>query len=300
MENQHHQNLIPILDAIPLPIAYANLNEKHILFNHNYLNFYGINKEHLINNSIKDLIGISNYSKRESHIKKALSGELSVFEYSQSDNHGSVTHYEIHHTPIKNNFQTVDGILITIIDITSQKMLIDTITKKNEYFKIFVEKSKDMISIHDKDFRYIYTNPTNERLSGISREFCTGKTFKELGLVSEERADQLHGLILKIFNDAKDIELTYEGISVDGVTRHFRTDFIPELNSTGQVDAVISITREITDIHHVKEALKSSEIRYKTIIDQSPFSIQIINLNGVTIHVNQAWKNLWGITLNDI
>ncbi len=48
--------------------------------------------------------------------------------------------------------------------------------------------------------------------------------------------------------------------------------------------------------------LNESEIRFRTLFEQSPLSVQLLSPNGKTIQVNSAWKELWGVSdevLND-
>ncbi|HEX8250765.1 MAG TPA: PAS domain S-box protein, partial [Pyrinomonadaceae bacterium] len=42
------------------------------------------------------------------------------------------------------------------------------------------------------------------------------------------------------------------------------------------------------------------ENRFRAILEQSPFSIQIMSPDGYTIQVNKAWEQLWGVTLEQI
>lgn len=42
------------------------------------------------------------------------------------------------------------------------------------------------------------------------------------------------------------------------------------------------------------------EDRYRSILEQSPFSIQIMTPDGFTVQVNKAWEELWGASLEDI
>ena len=42
------------------------------------------------------------------------------------------------------------------------------------------------------------------------------------------------------------------------------------------------------------------ENRFRAILEQSPFSIQIMSPDGYTIQVNKAWEELWGVTLEQI
>jgi PAS domain-containing protein len=41
--------------------------------------------------------------------------------------------------------------------------------------------------------------------------------------------------------------------------------------------------------------LEASEHRFRALVDQSPFSIQVLAPDGRTLQVNRAWETLWGI-----
>ena len=41
--------------------------------------------------------------------------------------------------------------------------------------------------------------------------------------------------------------------------------------------------------------LEASEHRFRALVDQSPFSIQVLAPDGRTLQVNQAWETLWGM-----
>jgi PAS domain S-box-containing protein len=38
----------------------------------------------------------------------------------------------------------------------------------------------------------------------------------------------------------------------------------------------------------------STELRFQTLFEQAPFSVQLLSVDGRTLRVNQAWKDLWG------
>jgi PAS domain S-box-containing protein len=42
---------------------------------------------------------------------------------------------------------------------------------------------------------------------------------------------------------------------------------------------------------------RASENRFRTVIEQSPISTQILSPDGRTLRVNRAWEELWGVTL---
>lgn len=58
--------------------------------------------------------------------------------------------------------------------------------------------------------------------------------------------------------------------------------------------------RDITERERAAEALRVSETRFRTMIEQSPVCIQIVTADGRTREVNRAWEQLWGLTLADV
>jgi PAS domain-containing protein len=37
-----------------------------------------------------------------------------------------------------------------------------------------------------------------------------------------------------------------------------------------------------------------TEQRFQTLFEQAPFSVQLLSVDGRTLRVNRAWKDLWG------
>src|SRR5215212_3335044 len=88
------------------------------------------------------------------------------------------------------------------------------------------------------------------------------------------------------------------------VDRHGNTKYFLN-NLTGIVEnesllRVWGTQRDITEREQAEEALQISETRFRTVIEQSPLSIQILSPDGRTLQVNRAWEELWGVTLDDI
>ena len=43
-----------------------------------------------------------------------------------------------------------------------------------------------------------------------------------------------------------------------------------------------------------------SDARFRLLVDQLPFSLQVVDPSGVTVRVNRAWEKLWGITIEEL
>lgn len=51
--------------------------------------------------------------------------------------------------------------------------------------------------------------------------------------------------------------------------------------------------------HGFSTAAPSTEQRFQTLFEQAPFSVQLLAVDGRTVKVNQAWKDLWGVQDGD-
>jgi PAS domain S-box-containing protein len=49
-----------------------------------------------------------------------------------------------------------------------------------------------------------------------------------------------------------------------------------------------------------EDRLRESEARFRALMDQAPFSMQMFAPEGRTVRVNPAWSQLWGVTLDQI
>ncbi len=107
----------------------------------------------------------------------------------------------------------------------------------------------------------------------------------------------------------------------DGCERIVQGNARPLYNQTGRQQGAILTIRDVTDQVHAEEQavrearekeamiaardnaeqeLRNSERRFRTMIEQAPYSIQVFSLEGKTRLVNRAWEQLWGITLEQL
>jgi PAS domain S-box-containing protein len=56
------------------------------------------------------------------------------------------------------------------------------------------------------------------------------------------------------------------------------------------------LNAEIRRRRSAEQALSDSEARFRALMEQAPFSVQVFSPDGTTIRVNRAWCDLWGAT----
>jgi PAS domain S-box-containing protein len=67
-------------------------------------------------------------------------------------------------------------------------------------------------------------------------------------------------------------------------------------DSQGQARYAMTVVQEIGDRKCAEQSLRESEMRFRTLFEQAPFSVQLLSMDGRTRQVNKAWEELWRIS----
>lgn len=68
----------------------------------------------------------------------------------------------------------------------------------------------------------------------------------------------------------------------------------------GGVTGMYGVVKDISERKQLQKSLSDSEARFRSLMEQAPFSIQVLSKDGRTLRVNKSWEELWGITLEQL
>jgi len=205
-----------------------------------YTNILGYTKEEIKAGKVKwsDIVDPA-INKYTAGIETARSGR-SVKPYETRHRHKDGTYRDllIMYTMLYGSKN--EGISL-IIDITDKKQAEMRLERTTERIRKITENMEDIVTIHDRDFRFIYVSPAIKKVRNVRLKDFIGKTTWEMG-TDPAICAYFDKCLSKVFLEKAGTIAEYKNI--DG--RHFQSVLTPEFDVNGDVENVLVVTRDIT------------------------------------------------------
>jgi len=176
-------------------------------------------------------------------------------------------------------------------DITESYKAEQERNQSEEKFRLAFKHSPDSVNINRIDGLYVDINDGFTQLTGYTRSDVIGKLSSEIG----------------IWKIPADRERLIKELNQNGYVRNLESEFRCKDGSTkiGLMSAaiiyidntphILSITRDITEIRKAQELLKESEVRFRTLVEQSAEGITFTDEQGKVVTWNYSMEKLTGI-----
>ena len=188
--------------------------------------------------------------------------------------------------------QQIFGICWDISHLRLVEREVDDIADK---YKTLVEYAKDAIFMIHRGI-ILECNGTAEDMFGTTRNNIIGKTPDKLspkyqpnGKPSKEILFEKAMLSLKGYSQV----FEWRHIKADGT--EFDTEVSMKKMSLQDEPYFLAVIRDISERKKAEAFVKNTAKRFRLIVDQAPYAIQVHDTEGALILVNPAWNELWGI-----
>jgi PAS domain S-box-containing protein len=189
---------------------------------------------------------------------------------------------------------------------TERKQAEEALRESEEKYRLLAENASDIIWTTDMNLRFTYVSPSVERIRGYTVEEATDQSLEELLTPASTE------MVLKVFTEelatesleTKDLSrvrtLEVELICKNGSTVwvEVKTSFLRDAG--GQPVGILGVAREITERRKSEEALRQSEERYRTILEDMEESYYETDLAGNFTLVNDALCRHLGYSIKEM
>lgn len=170
-----------------------------------------------------------------------------------------------------------------VTNLTQSQMLLHSI----------IDNSPSIICALDRDERYILAN---QRFADtLNRDVTDLLNCTADELFPLEVAQQLRTYTRNVIEMGEPIEHEMEISHEDGLHTYIESKF-PIVDQQGEIQAVGCISTDITERKRVEQALRSSEKRFRTLIEAIPIAVCLTSEERTFDYINPAYERLYGYT----
>ena len=241
-------------------------------------------------------------SEFPSAITDPLGGEglnVAVARFGVSDDHGVVVAGSR-----SDDFPTEQDRLLLAVGANQTAIVVqrrcaeERVHEQQQRFSRFMQHLPGLAWIKDTQGRYVYVNDAAEKAFRTPRVELYGKTDDEL--FPPEVAARFSQNDRQAVASGGGIQVVETLGHEDGTLHYSLVTKFPIQAPDGEAAFVGGMAIDITDQRRAEEEMRNSEERFRSLMEQAPFSIQVFSPDGRTIRANRAWEELWGLTLSQI
>lgn len=179
--------------------------------------------------------------------------------------------------------------LVITQDITERKQGEENLRRAAQEWRTTFDSISDMVSIQDRDYKIIRVNKTFANVLKKEPRELIGKTCYEMvhgtsgfmpGCPHQKALETKKPVTVEIRNANNN---TYYEIAIS-----------PIFNDNGEAIATVQIIKDITERKKTEEALRASEEKFRSLVENAPIGITVTTLGDRRLDANRATMEMHG------
>ena len=265
---------------------------KIIDVNNAMLSMFGFTYTEALSSSLKDISSGEKgytYQKALKYFRQVLKNGSQVFEWQARRKDNSVFWAEVSLkiTEIKGT----QRMLTVIRDISERKQDQEILRESEEKYRLLIEGQTDLVVKVDTEGKFLFVSPSYCELFGKTEDELIGQTY--MPLVHKEDQDLTSKAMENLFKPPYTCFVEQRAFTKHG-WRWIAWNDKAVLDKNNLVTEIIGIGRDITYQKGVEEALRRSEDRFRSIVQQLSDIVLIIDSDTNVIYDTPSIKQVLG------
>ncbi len=279
-ENEEHYRMLA--DNIIDMVAVYKIDGTCLYVSPSCNSLLGFTPEELTGYSITHIVHPDDMEKIRRDIRnKAFKGqEKFIIDVRFGHKGGQWLYCETTTKAIRDAQGKVVTFVATTRDITEWRNAQIALKESEEKYRSLVESSEAMISIVDKDCRFLFANDRRADFFETTKEDIIGKTIDRF--YNTDNADSFNQKVQKVFSEKENY--VYEArVMMAGKEFWLRVNMHPVLDSEGEVKAIMVNTTDITKSKETEEALRkqNEELKQIAFLQSHIVRSPLTNIQGI-------------------
>jgi two-component system NtrC family sensor kinase len=179
------------------------------------------------------------------------------------------------------------AVLCFMSDITERKQAEEALRQSEEKYRTILEETGDGYFETDLAGSFTFVNDAQARLLGYSSEEIIGMSFR--AFTPEERVNAVLEAYSRMYKTGEPLRnFVDEVIGKDGSHGFAESSAFPIRNDRGKIVGFRGVRRDITARKQMEEALRHSEEKYRTILEEIEDAYFEVDLGGHLTFVNDS------------
>jgi PAS domain S-box-containing protein len=257
------------------------------------------NAEELVGRSVKGMLTPEAWTRVQEGMKSeyAIGQKALLQEYQAIRPDGEVVDLEL--MAITFMYEGEPARLVVANDVTEQKRMLQALKESEKKYRYLTENMRDAVWMMDMNWKHLYVSPSIERIRGFAPEEVFNLPIEQsLSPESLQNAAKLlkWGLATGgLDENGQPLQVTFEQeeFCKDGSTVWTEVRAQLVFDEDGKPAGMMGVTRDISDRKRAEEALKASEQRYRTLVDNAPLPI-LVHRNNRLVFANRKALEIGG------
>jgi len=186
-----------------------------------------------------------------------------------------------------------------IYDITERKRTEGALRRNEALLHGVISNIDANVYAKDRRGRFVLCNDALATLYRTPQEQIIGRAFDDVFFTPEDAA-RIRANDMAVMTSGQSLRVEEAAVDDDGRERTYLSIKSPLREPDGSIVGIVGVTTDITDRKQAEEALRASEARLRTLLDQLFAFVGVLTPDGVLLHANRAPLEAAGLQPDDV